>query len=252
MRNIFFGLPYGLSKQTVMEYWRKLMPEVATNDRLVRQESLNLTLPKAVAVVGCGGVGSWLALTLALAGVKCLWLFDHDVVSSSNLNRLPVLVTDEGKPKTEAIKFIITQLRPDCEIYCMGRWTTDLADGIKLAESCDWIAVTTDTLASRREIYDWVIASNSNAPRVEGKYKYRSNYIEAAAEGEFGSATGIPAEWATELEVSPGYASVPVWIGPCMTSAYIAAAHILHNKPMHDAQWRIGFDAKKGVDCFQS
>ena len=32
-----------------------------------RQQALNLQLPNEVAVVGCGGVGSWTAYLLAMA-----------------------------------------------------------------------------------------------------------------------------------------------------------------------------------------
>ena len=66
------------------------------------------------------------------------------------------------------------------------------------------------------------------------------NYIEAAAEGETGSVTGAPAEWATPDEESPGYASVPVWVGPCITAAAMAVAHVLHQTTLGDRTIRQG------------
>jgi hypothetical protein len=194
---------------------------------LERQATLGLTLPKAVAVIGCGGVGSWLSYFLALAGVPELWLFDHDTVSPTNLNRLPVPPSCVGQHKAEALTASILAMRPTCTITPMGAWTTAVADGIKLAEKVDWVAVTTDTHANRLAVHKWC------ADKVR--------YVEASAEGEFGGATGAPAEWSTELERAPGYASVPVWVGPCVTSAWLACSHILHNKPPIGANYRLGW-----------
>lgn len=243
------------------------------NPDLVRQEALKLILPRAVAVIGVGGVGSWLSYFLALAGVPKLYLFDHDTVSDSNLNRLPVPRDCINKSKSESMMSVINALRPACDIYPMANWTPEVANGLELAKSIDWLAVTTDTLASRQSAYKWAttksatytrgtlcgVCNSDHTERAVGDNANRyttfcmdcseySNpithirYIEAAAEGEFGSATGCPAEWASELEKDPGYASVPVWVGPCVIAAYFASVSILHNKPPADAQIRMGWD----------
>lgn len=216
-------------------------------DILARQSSLGLTLPRAVAVVGCGGVGSWTALFLALAGVPKLYLFDHDKVSDNNLNRLMVPKEDIGTSKSEAIADTIISVRPECDILALAEWTPETADALKLAEQIDWLVCTTDTLANRRACYKWVGAANDKRhelPRGQEKLATELHYIEAAAEGEFGSATGSPAEWASDLERDPGYASVPVHVGPCVLAASMACYHVLHNKPM-DYLIRMGYDGQK-------
>lgn len=235
-----------------------------TESPLIRQESLNLTLPKAVAVVGVGGVGSWLALFLALAGTPKLYLFDHDEVSSSNLNRLPVPSTSVGSLKSKAITTMINSLRPTCDIYPLDKWSPELANSLKLATEISWLACTTDTLASRQAAHRWASApmcpncSSTNwEPTIgenipQGTHFCLScsticrtvRYIEAAAEGEYGSATGSPAEWSSDLESKPGYESVPVHVGPCVIAASLAAHHILHNTPMPYV-CRIGFDGTR-------
>lgn len=193
-----------------------------------RQASLGLQLPKAVAVVGAGGVGSWTALFLAMAGVRELWLFDNDTVSDHNLNRLPLPLSAVGKPKTMAIAEQIRTLRPDCNVMTMGYFDEQTAQSLSLHETVQWIVATTDTLSSRRTARKWAAEHN-----VE--------YIEAAAEGEIGSATGEPAGWSTPEDEHPGYASVPVWISPCVTSAIAAVSHIVHNQPMGDRTVRMGW-----------
>jgi adenylyltransferase/sulfurtransferase len=58
-----------------------------------------------VAVVGLGGLGSWIAEHLARAGVGTLRLIDRDVVEESNLPRQALYTQEDaerGRPKAEA------------------------------------------------------------------------------------------------------------------------------------------------------
>lgn len=202
---------------------------------MARQEDLNLNLPDSVAVVGCGGVGSWTAYFLALAGVKELWLFDMDTISDHNLNRIPVPINTIGQKKTEAIKQLILSVRPNCKVLAMGMFSAKLATQLNLSNSIDWIVATTDTLASRKEVNKWT------------KKAWSVKYIEAAAEGEMGSIADSPAEWASKLETDPGYQHVPVWVGPCVFAAAMATAHIVHGYTLPSERViRMGWE---GADC---
>lgn len=198
-----------------------------------RQEALQLELPKAVACVGLGGVGSWCAYFLALAGVKTLWLFDSDEISDHNLNRIPLPMSAVGKKKTEALAELIHSVRPECNTLCMGAFTELVVDACDLSSEVDYVVVSTDTLISRQTIYGW--ASRKGV-----------SYIEASAEGEMGSCTGAPAEWSTPQESLPGYASVPVWVGPCVFSAAVAVAHIIHGGFIGDRAIRMGWERTQG------
>tara|TARA_Y100000310_G_scaffold83971_3_gene80644 strand:+ start:1779 stop:2621 length:843 start_codon:yes stop_codon:yes gene_type:complete len=80
-----------------------------------RQDSLNLKVPVSVAVVGVGGVGSWVASDFALSGVDNILIIDPDIVELSNLNRTPFKMRDEGIPKVEALMEYILERRL-CEI----------------------------------------------------------------------------------------------------------------------------------------
>lgn len=58
-----------------------------------------------VAIVGCGGLGSWVACGLTCAGVGELTLIDYDRVEESNLNRqLLFEEADVGELKVEAAR----------------------------------------------------------------------------------------------------------------------------------------------------
>jgi threonine dehydrogenase-like Zn-dependent dehydrogenase len=182
----------------------------------LRQEALKLEVPDKVAVIGCGGVGSWVAWFLALSGVKELWLFDGDKVEEHNLNRLPLAAEDVGKDKTQAVGELIQSRRHDCAIVTMGKWSPTIATQIGLNNEVGWVVCATDSLANRAEVSEWC---SDNAV----------NYIEVSAEGEMAGVTGEPAEFATSLETEPGYASIPVWCGPAVMAAVTACYHVCHN-----------------------
>lgn len=212
-------------------------PPVPTEGTYARQDSLNLSIPSRIIIVGCGGVGSWLSYFLALAGCPELWLWDHDTVNEHNLNRLPLTPESIGESKSDALATLINMARPDCRVYSMSDFTTSQAIAAGLEYKFDdgpppthpWLVCTTDTWASRKLCYSFA---------QDNGYLY----IEAAAEGEIGSITGAPADWATDDEKKPGYASVPVWVGPCVMAASMACAYILHtNKQMDDRSIRLGW-----------
>jgi molybdopterin/thiamine biosynthesis adenylyltransferase len=210
-----------------------------------RQHSLNLTVPRSVWLVGCGGVGYWTGFTLALTGVPELYLFDHDTPSDSNRNRIPysngdlhgTLMADRTRvygTKSEILQEHIFKMRPDATVVALGKWTPELAGSLTKPE---WLIATTDTHASRLACYQWA-------------QKNGVQYLEAAAEGEFGSITGQPADFQTPEESQPGYASIPVWSGPCIAAAYLAAAYVLHLASPNSEAVRLGFDPKSSRVTF--
>ena len=57
-----------------------------------------------IAIAGIGGLGSYIAVSLARAGIGGLLLVDFDKVDISNLNRQHYSIKHIGKYKTEALK----------------------------------------------------------------------------------------------------------------------------------------------------
>ncbi len=71
---------------------------------------------KAVLLVGCGSVGSELALRLTSAGVGSLTLSDPDTLSEKNLYRHTLSAKDIGRLKTEALAGEIALRHPWAEV----------------------------------------------------------------------------------------------------------------------------------------
>lgn len=68
------------------------------------------------AIVGCGGVGFWLGIMLAMNGVNRLVVSDGQRIEPTNLNRIPVPQTWVGTNKTIALRKLIKSIRPECQV----------------------------------------------------------------------------------------------------------------------------------------
>lgn len=90
-----------------------------------RQKELPLKIPESVAVLGVGGIGSWVGLFFALVGVKKLVLVDNDIVEDTNLNRTPFRLDQVGMPKVQALAELIYERREDIEVYPLIKLETE-------------------------------------------------------------------------------------------------------------------------------
>jgi molybdopterin-synthase adenylyltransferase len=99
-----------------------------------------------VVVIGVGGLGSWVALSLACTGIGRLDLVDGDVVELGNLNRQVLFrEADLGRPKVEAaaesLRAFNTQI--DLRPHARGVGSVDeieaLVDGADVVvDAADW------------------------------------------------------------------------------------------------------------------
>lgn len=71
-------------------------------------------------IVGCGGIGFWLGLQLAMLGYRHFILIDGGKVDYSNLNRLPVPQTWVGINKAVALRKVIRSMRLDTVVMALS------------------------------------------------------------------------------------------------------------------------------------
>lgn len=76
-----------------------------------RQKDLDLHIPESATIIGCGGVGAWVGLNLALIGVSTLYLVDYDKIEKHNLNRTPFKQSHIGDFKVTALANLIGERR---------------------------------------------------------------------------------------------------------------------------------------------
>jgi bacteriocin biosynthesis cyclodehydratase domain-containing protein len=112
----------------------------------------------SVAVLGCGGLGTWALGALASAGVGRFVLIDDDHVELSNLNRQVLYgIADVGRAKVERAAAWLANFDPTIEVQSdrkLIRGPDDL-DGL---DGCDALLLTADW--PPYEIARWVNAAS--------------------------------------------------------------------------------------------
>lgn len=84
---------------------------------VIGKDAIHKLQSASVAVVGLGGVGSYVAESLVRSGVGKLFFVDSDFIASSNINRqLPALQSTMGMSKTIVLRNRLLDINPECSI----------------------------------------------------------------------------------------------------------------------------------------
>ena len=124
-----------------------------------------------VLVVGCGGLGSPVAIYLATSGVGELHLVDFDSVSVSNLHRQVFFKTEDvNKPKVEVLANEIKKRTPFTKVSFTNE-AVDKNSILKLISNFDVVVDGTDNLQVKYLINDACVIAKK--PLVYGSlYKF--------------------------------------------------------------------------------
>ena len=70
-----------------------------------------------VCIVGIGGVGSWVAESMARHGIGQITMIDMDHIAESNINRqIHALDSTLGQSKLDAMRLRVVDINPNCKI----------------------------------------------------------------------------------------------------------------------------------------
>jgi len=151
-------------------------------------------------ILGCGGIGYWLGIQLAMLGASNFVLVDGDKLEASNLNRLPVPQTWIGHNKALALSNMIHFLRPLCTVTVIQQHASVENIGLFLGVAGD--------LASRlhHSLNTWDCTDNARIQKVIYKAaKDVSYYTKLGYEGmEVGCYNNFNI-WIDEATYQPGY-----------------------------------------------
>lgn len=85
-------------------------------EQLIGADNLEILAQKKVGVVGLGSGGGFVALSLAMSGVRNLVLVDNDIVEAGNVTRHVADLRYVGVNKAEAVADLIRNRNPDVNI----------------------------------------------------------------------------------------------------------------------------------------
>ena len=85
--------------------------------KVIGSSNLELLSKKSVLILGCGGVGGYVADALARSGIGQIILVDYDVVEESNINRQIIALSSTiGKYKVDVLEERIKDINQDCKV----------------------------------------------------------------------------------------------------------------------------------------
>lgn len=171
-----------------------------------RQNTLELKQDQSITVVGCGGIGYWVAKFASMSGIDPIYLFDPDTFEEHNFNRIDLQTKFVGRNKADITRAMIHTLRPDCSVFAFPYKYSKLS-----AEKTDWIIDCTDNYKSQLK-------------NQEISSEIGSRYLKAGYDGENFSIHNSVAEWG---EAEDGYQIIPSWVVPATIVAALTVGKVM-------------------------
>ncbi len=123
--------------------------------RLLGRAGLARLRAAHIAVVGIGGVGSWVVEGLARSGVGALTLIDLDDVCITNVNRqLPAIDGQIGRPKVAAMAERSRLINPACEVAAVAEYFTQASVDRLLNSRYDCVVDAIDGMTNKALLID--------------------------------------------------------------------------------------------------
>lgn len=118
-----------------------------------------------IAVIGIGGVGSYITEALVRSGVGGFVLIDSDKIESTNLNRqLHTNICNIGSSKVEVMKERILSINPDAQVFSHEVFLTEENMNLLWQHEPEYIADAIDSISSKLSLV--VDAKKRNIPII--------------------------------------------------------------------------------------
>lgn len=131
-----------LPPELAERFARQLPYFAETGDAAAIQRRLRAA---TVAVLGCGGLGTWTLGALAALGVGRFVLIDDDTVEIANLNRQILYAAgDVGAAKVDCAARWVHELDPGIEVLALRRRVESEADAVAVLAGADVVVLAAD------------------------------------------------------------------------------------------------------------
>lgn len=128
---------------------------------------------KKIAIIGCGGLGSTLGITLGSSGIGEIHLIDFDIVNVHNIHRqIAYTLQDDGKYKCEQLSLLMKSRN---EYVKVKSYTETFSEFTTRNYTYDLIIDATDNFSTREEIDTY--AKSKNIPWLYGTVEGFNGYV---------------------------------------------------------------------------
>ena len=108
---------------------------------------------KSVLILGCGGVGGYVAEALARCGIGTLILVDYDVVDITNINRQIIALSSTiGRKKVDVLEERINDINSECNVIKIDKFMdpNNLED--LFIKKIDYFVDACDTVTTKKAV----------------------------------------------------------------------------------------------------
>jgi tRNA A37 threonylcarbamoyladenosine dehydratase len=121
--------------------------------RLYGEELYKSLSDRKIAIAGLGGVGSWIAESMARSGVGNISLFDLDDLCETNINRQVHATTETiGHLKVDALKHRLLLINPELKIETHQAYLSPKNFDLLLNQDFDYIIDATDDFSLKCQL----------------------------------------------------------------------------------------------------
>ena len=175
-------------------------------------------------VLGVGGIGSWVALDMALSGtINSIHIVDPDIVEATNLNRTPFRLCDIGSPKVTAMKYIILERRAINVVCYQQKTNKEFANQMYLN-----FAAPVDT-KSKTRLIDTTVIVDCRDDAIDDCYELPFKYYKVGYDGLSCTIDGNPRNTSVWGRANT-YRFTPSFICPAQLVANLVVTDILTDK----------------------
>lgn len=118
---------------------------------------------KSVLIIGVGGVGGYVAESLARSGIGRIVIIDHDIIDKTNINRQIIALNSTiGRVKVDVLKERIIDINPKCEVIAIKDFIDFNNINSLLKYNPDFIVDACDTIQTKKEIIKLSLSNSVN------------------------------------------------------------------------------------------
>lgn len=143
-----------------MKQITNLKSKIDDRSRLLLGDGFEILKNIKVAVIGLGGVGSIVPISLVRSGVRNLLILDKDIVEESNLNRqMAYDLKDLKEYKADIMKNKLLKIRNDLDIHSYNL-SIDSSFDFTLLDGYDYILDCIDDISAKVNLIEYAIKNN--------------------------------------------------------------------------------------------
>ena len=132
-------------------------------EKLIGEDKLTSLSKKSVLILGVGGVGGYVAESLARSGIGTLILVDFDTIDESNINRqIIALDSTIGLKKVDVLEKRIKEINNDINVIKIDKFIDNENYVLLFDYDIDYFVDACDTVSTKKSVIKYCLDNDIN------------------------------------------------------------------------------------------